>query len=230
MKTTPRLIADFIANEFSTSFVVDVVESVSVGSGETPRYKLTTCEPTYAYVGALVNSEYRVVAIGENYLTVESNDVLTVGTYTLNAPLFLHGTQAAVSAKILQIKKENIQYPLIYLQEILQDRMIADVMSRVGKVSDLHLWFVIPSKDGKEVTEDKHDRYITPMLQLCESFIKQIQLGEAFGLIESDWVIRYHTSIGSASEYSYLKNLFTIPLAGIELNVSVPVQKKYCSC
>jgi hypothetical protein len=108
--------------------------------------------------------------------------------------------------------------------------MIADVMSRTGKISDLHLWFLLPSKDGKEVTEDKHDRYITPMLQLCESFIKQIQLGEAFGLIESDYVIRYHTAIGSASEYYYLKSMFSIPLAGIELNVSVPVLKKYCSC
>ena len=215
--------------EFSTTFIVDEVEVVAVGSGETPRYKLISCEnPSYGYVGGSVGS-YPIVAIGEDFVTVESNDVLTPSSYSLNAPSYLHGTQSAVNAQITQTLKGNVTYPLIYLQEIESDVFRVDPKSKVGKVAELHLWFMVDTKPGL-FTDDKHDAYCTPMQRLAISFIKQIELYKSFETIKSDYSMRYHTDCGSQSETAYLKSLFTTPTAGVEVRLSLPVTKNYCTC
>lgn len=223
MKTTPRLIADFMPF-FDTTFVVDTVEALSGN-----RYKLSSCHPSYGFVNGYA-SGLKIVEIGDNYIIVESSTVIVPGTYTLPTPTYLHGTQSAVSAKIAQTLKSNITFPFVFLQEIEEDTKVADRQSAIDRFASLRIWFLLDTKNGKEDTEDKHDRYITPMQRLADSFLFQIQQNSGFDEIQQDYKMTYFAEVGSSSDTAYLKNFLTTPMAGVFVRVSLPVNKIQCEC
>lgn len=228
MISTPRMIAEFMA-QFDTSFTVDEV-AVDHVVGLDTWYKLTSCKPSYGYVNAVVNGTMTVTERGENYLVVKSATVLTPGVYTLNLPSFIHGTQKAVKNE-MDIKKSILVYPLVYLQEVVSDRIVAEKRAMIGRYSQCRIWFLLANKQNNEVTIDHYQKYIDAMTILAERFIDQIWKYKYFAKIEDDFSMFYHANIGSNSDLGYLKDYFTQSMSGVELRAfSLPVTREYCNC
>lgn len=228
MTPTPNVIEAFLTNLFVSSFVVDSVETLA-DDGDVQRYKLTSCLPTYGYIGGLVNGTMAIIAKGDNWITVRSGVELTPGTYTMNKPSFWHGTQKAIKNEI-SLSKSNLTYPLIYLQELENDGFVSDRLSNIGLDANCRFWFLIPCDTQNMTTKDRYDLYIKPMLNLAESFTRQIENSRYVCNISQDGNVIYHTNIGSSSEFGYLKDLLPVTMSGVELRVQLPIKKQYCNC
>ncbi len=229
MRAAPRVIASFMAG-FDNTFKVDTVTDL----GEDPAnalnhlYKLESCVPGYGFIGGAANG-YVITDSGIGYITVTSDTALTEGTYTLDAPVFKHGTQAAVKKEI-GINAQNLNYPFVYLQELEEDELMLDVMSAIGVNANVRLWFLLPNQGEEEVTVDKYSSYIDPMYILAEAFIDQIRSSQYVGPLEGSARISPHANAGSSSEYKFLKDLFDIPMSGVLLKITLPIKRQHCQC
>ena len=228
MTPTPNVLEKYTNETFVTTFNVDSVETLASDTG-VQRYKLFSCEPSYAYKGGKINGTMTIEDKGDNWFVVRSATSLLPGEYTLNLPSFIHGTQKQTKIEITA-KKGNMTYPVIWLQEVETDQMVVDRLSNIGFEADVVLWFLLVNDAKNTTTKDRYDLYVKPMLNLANRFISQLENGKYVSEITDNIETTYHTNLGSTSEYGYLKELFPMPMAGVRIRVTLPIKKKYCQC
>lgn len=229
---TPPLLRTFFKDHFNCSFDVDKVETLAPPAiGEVQKYKLFTCKPTWHYVNATINGTMTVTEKGDNWMTVASAAELFPGTYTINKPYFLHGTQIATKNYITAILKEDIPYPMIFLQELQRDQVIANRESPFGMTSPCRFWFLLNIRKDEWTTQDRYDLVCKPMFNLAQEVMRQLSNSKFFGEISQDVPSTAHTNIGSTSEFGYLRSLFPQKaMGGIEETITLPVKRRHCNC
>jgi hypothetical protein len=225
-KATVNIVKDLVA---LLTFTEEIL-NCSVNANEVT---LTVCD-----THGLVNKGY--IEIGgvpvQVIRIINSDTIVIAGTQcpieteiVIPPPFYFHGTLKATDSELSQITSGNQKTPMVYLFEVLQERRNRNPMIKLGRRVDLTLFFLEDDIYKGDLTEDRYEDYIDPMTNLAEDFVTLLIESPIIGDIEEDeYIIIPHAKAGFYDKLGHVKNLFSMELSGVELRISLPVNKNGC--
>jgi hypothetical protein len=197
------------------------------------QVKLTVCD-THGLVdnGLIIigGQEVKVVDVIDGEFIIISGTSCPIETeLTIPAPFYLHGTIKASSEELTLIKSNRERFQIVYLYEVLREKRNRDESINLGRRVELIMFFLTTPKNKGELTNDKYREYIDPMDNLAEDFVSLIQESGLIGDIEDEeYTIVPHSIAGFHDRLGHTKNFFNDNYSGIELRISLPINKEAC--
>ena len=197
------------------------------------QVKLTVCD-THGLVdnGLIIigGQEVKVVDVIDGEFIIISGTSCPIETeLTIPAPFYLHGTIKASSEELTLIKSNRERFQIVYLYEVLREKRNRDESINLGRRVELIMFFLTTPKNKGELTNDKYREYIDPMDNLADDFVSLIQDSGLIGDIEDDeYTIVPHSIAGFHDRLGHTKNFFNDNYSGIELRISLPINKEAC--
>jgi hypothetical protein len=112
---------------------------------------------------------------------------------------------------------------------VLREKRNRDESINLGRRVELIMFFLTTPKNKGELTNDKYREYIDPMDNLAEDFVSLIQESGLIGDIEDEeYTIVPHSIAGFHDRLGHTKNFFNDNYSGIELRISLPINKEAC--
>lgn len=227
-KATVNIIKDLVA---LLTFTEEILEcSVDLPNS---LVTLTVCD-----THGLVDKGYIIIGLQEIKVidVIDSNKIVIAGTQcpvetelTIPAPNYFHGTIKAVNSELTQIKKAREKTPMVYLYEVLKEKRNRNPEVNLGRKVDLVMFFLEDDVVKGDLTEDRYEEYIDPMDNLCEDFVDLLEESPIIGDIEDDeYTIIPHSKAGFYNRMGHVENLFSMELSGVELRISLPIDKNGC--
>lgn len=227
-----------------TRFIKDILEDVisemnfdidveSVVDNEDGTYTLTVCDVKHLQVGFLqeIDEEsYTITSIDyENKEVVVTGAVEPpTGIFEAHNPQFYHGTIIQTNNELSRIVNVSDKTPMIYLYESFDERFNLQKDSAIERVSDVKIFFLTQANFEDWVTDDYYDHALTSMRYLLDNFLYTLDRNSEIGRIDT-YDARNHTKFGLfVTDKGYELNYFNDQLAGIELNISIPVKRDEC--
>jgi hypothetical protein len=227
MALTVDYISDRVAEMTPTVEISSVVDN---GDG---TQTLSVCDTYWMrkYLPVTIDgNEYEISSFVEDTsITISSSPLVTVDSFTLQAPYYFHGSPMAVNNEHLAIKNDENKYPLVYLVEALTDSYYDEEDSK-DKDMGLRIFFLdsFASKDD-EVSE--HFTNIVKPLNASMNYFVELLKADSYALPFSYDVTNrvkvgvYTTNQGNTTE------IFSDPLDGVEFVSNVTLLKGYeCKC
>ena len=231
-----RQIVDIISNivsQLNYTFVIDSV--VDNGNG---TYTLAS-ENTYycskynkVTIGGLV---YKIEGIVFNVsITVRpfghSGDPLLETSFELPAPAFFHGTVNSANTEITKSIEIGLEtYPIVYLNEILRERFVADELSSLERTSPIKLYFLGLTSYGDNLNPDFLEEILKPMSNVETKFFEVLNKDTNIGLLTDDWTRTNIPRFARTNENGETELIFSEQLSGLEIEITIPINK-CCDC
>lgn len=230
MRMTADLIDDLVTdfNPFSTIKLVDVK-------------KIFVCNTLHIREGSIITIN------GDNYTVISANpktgeinlkedtDDIEIGDFMYGtAPFFFHGTPQATGNDLIKYAQSETQFPvpMIYLFEVLSDKMNYNEEDAIDRESVVDLFFLDEANFRDWDTDQHYSEAINPMSNYADLFVKYLKQAQGIGVI-LDAEMTYHAKFGLSTklESGHLKNLFPENLSGTRLRIKIPFLKSLtCDC
>ncbi len=146
----------------------------------------------------------------------------TVGSWTLPAPSFIHGTLKMANNDVDANTDKTILCPFVYLFEILRDKENTDEESMIERETDLRMFFLDTVDTADWLTEDHYKYFVYPMKQCAELFISRIKTSRFF---TESLNYEYINLINVSEEGRQEKSIFDCNLSGVELRLFAEIRE-----
>lgn len=223
--------------------VITSFDSLVVGG----KIELLTNKPNYTYrvfmecgqstmwvAKDMILGGLKVVDVEHNkYIDVQSKQIISDSylNFTLPKVSFIHGT---VPMADMEIRQDTTSIPICYLFELFatEYQRKESPTDQIGK--NMSLFFVSDYSENELITDDHYKNCILPMENLATYFVEQLKeniLIDKNYIEENTFEIINRVKLGN---YSNLKgnteSVFSRPLSGVELVISVPILKNQTCC
>lgn len=178
----------------------------------------------------ILNDIYRIVSvIPDVSITVSGPVPPAVLTFDLYAPKFKHGSMISVAAELSAIQAQADRMPLIWLQDITEEKLHLDIMDSVDTDADCRLHFLCPANFQNWTIEDGDQFGIKPMRSLWNEVLKALSKSPAIGELTGVANIRAYNNFGTVNEKGAIRHIFNEPLCGIMSRITIPFDRD-CDC
>lgn len=116
--------------------------------------------------------------------------------------------------------------PLVWLLETINEKFYGP-QSPLERESELRIFFLDETDITQFYTEDHRNNVVQPMTELAQKFIDVVLNTPAGRMVES-YQIRTFSRFGVESQKGVIQNILDANLSGVELQLTLPVFKKYC--
>ncbi len=237
MKPAPIVLKDFFASTFNYLVNVVSIETISTGvykltysCGAYPFVFVTGENYTFQVVHNGTTHFYKVTEIGDCDFTIEvsGTDYTPVidDTFLQGALTFIHGTQKKAKPELDALLK-NVSYPLVYLQEIQNERFTNDPNELTYSNADIRLWLLLPSNVAW-FTDQHYDKVIDSMKNLAHEIMRQLYYNNVI-TERNEYNVIYHANVGTSSDTGHLKDLLNQHYSGVLLNTTLSLSQ-LCVC
>lgn len=220
-------IVEQIINEMD--FTLQILTNSNDGSNTT----ITVCKMFHSRAGLVINdtvADFKILSVDYETNTIVIKG-LPLGTMTLQPPFYFHGVPYKVNDKLSHISNTRNKLPMIYLMEIVRDRVITDELSSIAKESSVKLFFLDEANFAEWDTDQHYSLAITPMNNLLETFIEQL---DDTTLIDKDLIQDYlaipHANFGGMprgsglnNESGHIQSVFNEHTSGMQLDITLPI-------
>jgi len=226
-----RFIKDIISDVISEMDLS--IEITSVTDNEDGTYTIVVCDVKHLQVGftwEIDGESYVISNIDYSTKTIILTGSVEPDTGSFNAydVQFYHGTIIQTNNELTQIVNVSDKTPMIYLYESFDERFNLQKTDAIERVSDVRIFFLTQANFEDWVTTDYYNHALTSMRYLLDNFLYTLDRNSEIGRIES-YDARNHTKFGLfVTDKGYELNYFDDHLAGIELNISIPVKRNEC--
>lgn len=226
-----RFIKDILQDVISEmNFEIDVK---TVLDNEDGTYTLTVCDLKHLQLGFALEIDSEDYTISEvdyedKTITITGTVLPPTGVFDLYEPQFYHGTIIQTNNELSRIVNVSDKTPMIYLYESFDERFNLQKTDAIERVSDVKIFFLTQANFEDWVTEDYYNHALTSMRYLLDNFLYTLDRNSEIGRIET-YDARNHTKFGLfLTDKGYELNYFNDQLAGIELNISLPIKRDEC--
>lgn len=226
-KATVNIVRDLV----SELIFVEEILSCDILPGN--QIQLTVCSTHGLVDKSLIligGVETKVVDVVDGTTIILNGTACPLETeITIPAPFYLHGTIKATSEELTLIKDDRSKFQIVYLYEVLREKRNRNPTLNLGRRVDLIMFFLTTPFENGEMTSKRYEDYIDPMDTLTEDFVDLLESSSIIGSIEEDeYTIIPHTIAGFHDRLGHTKNFFNEPYSGVELRISLPIDKKAC--
>lgn len=178
----------------------------------------------YKIIEFVLNESITIKALGHSTAP-------TATSFTIDSPIFKHGTAKMVNAEHGKIDARKEQkYPFIWLVEIQETQNKGDKNSRLDAVMPLNLMFFTDNDKKKWLIEDHYTNAIYPMLNEIEYFIAMLRTKRTYFNDDFDYTTTNHVNFG---EYLLNKgnqtNIISDDISGVQLRIDLEFVKRKCT-
>ena len=157
------------------------------------------------------------------------DDLSSASSFTIQAPLYINGTQLSAMKDRDAIDKKWTGYPFVWLVEPFIADESKDKRSIIASTPDLTMLFLDGDNANDWSTADRYEKVINPMDEIVEAFYQKIITTRAtFGKVTS-WKVIRHAKFGKQAENGHIHSIINEKTSGVELRFSVEILKK-CNC
>lgn len=162
-------------------------------------------------------------------LTFNGTSCPVATTVEISAPNFFSGTVKAIESELSTIRDGRKKTTMVYLFQVLKETRSRNPASALDRTVQLRMFFMEDDAVKGLITDERYTNYINAMDNCAEDFIDLCESSPLIGPIEeNDYTIIPHAKFGYYNENGHRKNLFSMPLSGIELMINVPLNKEAC--
>jgi hypothetical protein len=233
------------------SKVIDVVRAVCLSMNSvniSGKIQLLVGQKNYTYrvfmecgqstlwiaKGMIINGLKVVNVVNDAYFDILSKEIISDSFITLPLPnvSFVHGT---VPMADMEIRQDTTNVPICYLFELFatEYQKKDSPISQIGKY--VSIFFLNDYSENELVTDDHYAVCIKPMTNLAVYFVEQLKQN---GLIDKNYIeentfeIVNRVKIGNYVNKlnANSESVFSRPLSGVELVISVPILKIETCC
>ena len=168
---------------------------------------------------------HKVIAVNGYKFTVKEK--ITPAMVVIQMPKFIHGTPVKINGELATMGDTA---PLIYLYEIINDKVNRDPNNSIARKADL-VMFYLDNMNPSWTTDSSYTGVLDRMRQLV-GYIEEKLLNS--GLFESELITEFshfeHAEFGKfLSEKGHVSKVFDANFAGIEQRFTLQVKKTFCS-
>lgn len=168
---------------------------------------------------------HKVKSVNGFKLTVAEK--ITPSMVVIPMPAFIHGTPVKINGELGTLGDTA---PLIYLYEIINDKVNRDPNSSIGRKADI-VMFYLDNMNPIWTTDGSYTEVLNRMRQLV-GYIEEKLLN--YSLFESELITEFshleHAEFGKfLSEKGHVSKVFDANFAGIEQRFTLHVKKSFCS-
>ena len=168
---------------------------------------------------------HKVISVNGFKFTVAEK--ITPSMVVIPMPAFIHGTPIKVNGELGTLGDTA---PLIYLYEIINDKVNRDPNSSIARKADL-VMFYLDNMDPRWTTDGSYTVVLNRMRQLV-GYIEEKLLN--YSQFESELITEFshleHAEFGKfLSEKGHVSKVFDANFAGIEQRFTLQVKKSFCS-
>ena len=152
------------------------------------------------------------------------------GTWKSGAPFYFHGTPLELNIILGNIPQGQDKFPAVFLLEPFSEIENNDRMENVGNTATLSIMFLSDWSGKEEWSTDEHyTNIINDMDALKREFIKELNKNKYVGDIT--YTTTRHARWGLFLANKGNKNpVFDEELSGVELNITIPIEKLIDGC
>ena len=170
-------------------------------------------------------STHKVISVNGFKFTVAEK--ITPSMVVIPMPAFIHGTPIKVNGELGTLGDTA---PLIYLYEIINDKVNRDPNSSIARKADIAM-FYLDNMDPRWTTDGSYTVVLNRMRQLV-GYIEEKLLN--YSQFESELITEFshleHAEFGKfLSEKGHVSKVFDANFAGIEQRFTLQVKKSFCS-
>jgi len=185
----------------------------------TPGYNIT-----------ILGVEYFITSVDfNNTITVTGPSLPTVLTFDIYRPIFKHGTMKRVANELNEVVLQAGRLPLIWLKEILDERIHFDVTESIDNDADCNLYFITACDFPNWSQLDGDVKAIRPMRALMNEFIKVLANNQYVAELTSVGQVKNFKNFGTYDDKGVQRNIFNEPLSAVHLRITIPFFKE-CDC
>lgn len=212
-----------------------VTETITIKSvtALTGSYELDVDCDSYITIGKTLiieGSSYLVNSINPLVVIPIDGGIPIEGTFETYTPTFSHGTVRGVNEERVQIVDTREALPLVYLAETLRERYNGDETQSKYMTASLRMFVLDESSYEDYLIEDFYDKVITPMRNLAELVIEEIESAKEVNEVESFDIINHTKFANFIASKGYETNIFCETLTGVEIEMSVSFNRDFCKC
>ena len=168
---------------------------------------------------------HKIIAVNGFKFTVAEK--ITPSIVVIPMPTFIHGTPVKING---ELGTHGDIVPLIYLYEIINDKVNRDPNNSIGRKADLAM-FYLDNMNPIWTTDGSYTEVLNRMRQLV-GYIEEKLLN--YSLFESELITEFshleHAEFGKfLSEKGHVSKVFDSNFAGIEQRFTLQVKKSFCS-
>lgn len=193
-------------------------------------YTVESCNTMWLMNGDIITwdgNEYNVSEIIPNVSFLVTGDAAfePVSYIEINRPKYFHGTIKKTNNELQEITMGRDKFPMIYCFEVFRETYHQLKSDRRERTSDLRLFFLATADKENWLTEDHYNEVIIPIRNMVESFIQFVNNKNGFSKLQNFETVN-RVDFGTFSQDNgNLKLLFTEHVSGIELDISLEVNK-----
>ncbi len=166
---------------------------------------------------------YQISNLTAGSFDITSSVAVIGSTWTANAPYYFHGTPIAVNEQLRKIQIGKQKASMIYLAEILRERINNDPLSRIASEQDIALFFMDNANFPDWTTTQHYTNVITPMRALVTEFITALKASPRVGEFEEYDLINHAKWGLYIDNKGHKKNIFDENLSGVEMQINLPL-------
>jgi len=162
-------------------------------------------------------------------ITVSGASLPTVLTFDLYPLIFKHGTIQKVSQELDSEPNFKTKLPLVFLHEIVEEKIHLDPIDAIDNDVDVRLYFLTDC-DFANWTQLQGDTLgIQPMRNACNEFLKCLSVSQYVADLTGVGNVKNYNVFGNYNDNGTLKNIFNMYLSGVQLKIGIPFLKD-CEC
>lgn len=178
-------------------------------------------------------TEYVITAVAQN-VSIEITHPTVTPAFTefdLPAPFFFHGTIKSTNSELTEIKKSWDKLPMIYLHDPTKENSNNDQFSSIDREAELDLYFLAENDFSNWTNEDHENKAVTPMRNLANSFLNEMDARADLILPEFDFNLFNRVRWGTEETTGTNAQFFTESVSGIQMKLNCSFKRAdNCEC
>lgn len=165
-------------------------------------------------------------------IIIETTDTIDAASFNLYPVYFYYGTPRATETERAQIRKAKLKTPFVWLPLIFRQKNYPDPENIDDRIMYVKPCFLTQANYEKWLTPDSYHNAIEPMTRLVWWFVRYMQAHPGrFNMDDFTFETTDYPKFGVYSQNAgIVSSLFTDKLAGVELNMNLPVLKTFNCC
>lgn len=165
-------------------------------------------------------------------LSLSGTESISVTSFTINGPLFIHGTPIEENNELNKIQDQSIKSKLIYLMEPYDTIDDYPLDSAIDRRCKFTLCFLANADMNNNLTDDFYHKAIRAMKNLMEDVLDKLDDSNLFSPAKRSDSPRFYPRFGINIKDSGTKKLyFSENLSGLAIDILLEIDKdESCSC
>lgn len=154
------------------------------------------------------------------------SETIMVVEFVLPAPLFFFGTVKSTDEELKETMEVTPDaYPVVYLYEIIKEKMFVDATFDLERESPIQLFFLDIANYEDNINKDFVEDVLKPLSNLEARFFELLKKEKGIGKLRHDYdrinLARFARTTREGEE----KLIFSEELSGLEIDIILPIKK-----